>query len=90
MVAGLFKDVTEQRWRYFGQTNENCWIIAIVVGEEECARIQFHEAFPLADRGQLHHENGIIIAKPSEKPIIQKEGRHPIRPSFGHARKVEQ
>src|SRR5438876_407769 len=74
LVAGLFKDVAEQRWRYVGQANENCWIIAIVVGEEECARIQFHEHFTLSDRGQLYHENCVIITKTSEKPAIQEEG----------------
>jgi hypothetical protein len=46
--------------------------------EEERTRLKFHQHVTLIYRGQLEHQNCIIITKPSEEPAIKKKGRHAI------------
>jgi len=58
--------------------------------EEERARVQLHEDFALADRRKLQNEDRILVPEAREKPAIQKEGGHAIRPALNDIGKVQQ
>src|SRR5436853_5840863 len=44
----------------------------------------------LADRCQLKHENRGIVAESCEKPTIQEEGRHALRPALRNVGELKQ
>src|SRR5947208_12797078 len=90
-VAPRFsKDIAQQRRWHFGEAYENGGIVAVMVGEEERARVELHEHVPFADRGQLQHEHRVVIPKPREKPAIQEERRHSVGAALDHVGKLAQ
>src|SRR5436853_3716358 len=44
----------------------------------------------LADRCHLKHENRVIVAESCEKPTIQEEGRHAVRPALRNVGELKQ
>src|SRR5439155_17500786 len=90
-VAPRFsKDIAQQRRWHFGEAYEHGGIVAVMVGEEERARVELHEHVAFADRGQLYDEHRIAIPKPREKAAIQEERRHPIGAALDHVGKLAQ
>src|SRR5437879_6897928 len=81
MAPRLRHDIDQERARDCRQAYEDGGIVPIVLGKEEGAWIQLHQDITLADRCQLEHENRVIVAESCEKPTIQEEGRHTIRPA---------
>src|SRR6266513_2546946 len=90
MAPRLRHDIDQERAGDFRQAYEDGGIVAIVLSEEEGMWIQLHQDITLADPCQLKHENGVIVAESCEKPTIQEEGRHAIRPALRNVGESEQ
>jgi len=90
MPPRLRHDIAEERSRNLCESHKHCGIIAIVLRKEEGARVQLHQDLPLADRRELQNEHCILVPEAREKPAIQKEGGHPIRPALNDIGKVQQ
>src|SRR5256886_5772651 len=90
MAPRLRHDIDQERAGDFRQAYEDGGIVAIVLSEEEGMWIQLHQDITLADPCQLKHENRVIVAESCEKPTIQEEGRHAIRPALRNVGKLKQ
>src|SRR5437899_12666698 len=53
-------------------------------------RARNRQDITLADRCQLKHENRVIVAESCEKPTIQEEGRHAVRPALRNVGELKQ
>src|SRR2546423_6719199 len=90
MPPRLRHDIGEERSRNLCEPDEHRGITAIVLAKEERIRVQLHQDLALADRRELQNEHSIIVPETREKPAIQKEGRHAIRPPLRDFGKVQQ
>src|SRR6266704_2414855 len=64
VAPGLPQHIAEQRRWHLGEAHEHGGIVAVMLGEEERARVELHEHVAFADRGQLYDEHRIAIPKP--------------------------
>jgi len=90
MAPGFLYYLSQECGRHIGQTNQDCRIGAIVLGEEERRGIELHEHVPLADRGELQHQHGVLIPEPREEPAIHEVRGHAVGTALSDVGEPEQ